>query len=211
MELRPYIKLGRKKARDVQGCARVPARGDGDLAHGVFDKFIKMDFSNVDPAKDSNLAETPPTFLATVYDRSGGKKVVAGKAEILLSSLCGYQNLNGEAILRRGFPTSDQIAAATNDDSNDSAEKSQQIFSDSVKIRGTARQPPEDVYNSCPVAAIDKVIQLLDYGMRRSESDHGGDKNYATGAGELRLRALYVPDKLSNAPGVKSAIMVRIE
>lgn len=74
VELRPYAKIGRKKAREVQGCARVPERSNPDFDCGVFDKFIKMDFAAVDPSEDKDLAETSPTFLATVYHRCGVRK-----------------------------------------------------------------------------------------------------------------------------------------
>lgn len=213
LELRPYIKLGRKKARDIQGCARVSEGGHGNLDRGVFEKFIKMDFSNINPAEDANLADTPPTFLATVYDRPQGKKVVAGKAEVLLSSLCGYQNVSGEAVSRRLPPTPDPIVVAADSASNNSVEKSQPIFRTSNNIRGTALQPPDDVIDRCPVAAVDKVIPLMDDGMRHGEGSFsdGGARNCATRGGELRLRALYVPNKLANAPGVHSAIKVRTE
>lgn len=193
LELRPYAKVGRKKARDVLGCARVPEPDNPDLDTGVFHKFLKMDFAEAARSEDRDLAEVSPSLIVSVYTKLGEKKIVSGRAEVLLASLCGYKNLNGEAVLRLPRYHGDTGHGV---------------------LRGPGKErrvafDEEDVF-SCPVAAVDKAIPLLEDG----NSSHDGSNGEAGGlrsggrGGELRLRALYVPDGLADALGVRSAIKV---
>lgn len=194
IELRPYAKAGRKKARDVLGCARVPEMDNPDLDAGVFHKFLKMDFVEVAPAEDKDLAEASPSAIVSVYTKLGERKVVSGRAEVLLASLCGYKNLNGEAVLR--LPASHKCGDTGH-----------------AVLRGSGKQrvgfDEADLF-ACPVAAVDKVIPLLEDVNSSNEGSNGEGEGYGSGGrgGELRLRALYVPDRLADAVGVRSAIKV---
>ncbi|CAM9397599.1 unnamed protein product, partial [Ectocarpus fasciculatus] len=199
IELRPYAKVGRKKAREILGCARVPEMDNPDVDIGMFHKFLKMDFAQATPPADSDLADTSPSCVLTVYTKCGEKKVVSGRAEILLASLCGYKNLNGEAVLRsprhrRGNPNTARGSAHLAD----------------FRQFGNERVLGFDEAElfSCPLAAVDKVIPLLEGDRSYSDgSNQGGGPLRNTGrGGELRLRALYVPDKVADALGVRAAI-----
>lgn len=193
VELRPYAKVGRKKARDVLGCARLPESHNPDLDSGIFHKFVKMDFAEVAPCEDRDLAEASPSFLVSVYTKLGEKKLVSGRAEILLASLCGYKNRNGEAVLRFSCPN------ATVGGTRPAARRG------SGKDTRTLGFDEADGF-SCPVAAVDKVIPLLE----DEYTSAGGWRLGSRGrGGELRLRALYVPDRFADALGVRSAIKVR--
>lgn len=222
VELRPYAKFGRKKARDVLGCARVPESDNPDLDSGVFHKFLKMDFAEITPSQDRDLAEASPSFLVSVYTRVGEKKIVSGRAEILLASLCGYKNLCGEAIFRRRRrPHHQQHRGAAEVDFNNTSAR----HNDAAAAGGNTRP---DMFRgsggdgavgfddaeafSCPVAAVDKVIPLLGDRSSTYDGQKNGDGGHTcTGGrgGELRLRALYVPDTMADALGVRSAIKVR--
>lgn len=199
--------MGRKKAREVLGCARLPETDSPDLDSGVFHKFLKMDYIPVDPLEDRDLADMSPSFVVSVYTKVREKKVFSGRAEILLASLCGYKNLNGEAVLRhpRHHPRS--------------------VVSDKFKTTGGTNPPSFRVPGServsgvddadffrCPVAAVDKAIPLLEDGPNLLTQGHRG-AGIARGAGrggEMRLRALYVPDSLADALGVRPAIKVSV-
>lgn len=194
--------MGRKKAREVLGCARLPESESPDLDSGVFHKFVKMDYVPVDPSDDKDLAETSPSFVVSVYTKVGEKKVVSGRAEILLASLCGYKNLNGEAVLRRPHH------AAVGHDNKTAARTHPSSF------RGPASErilgfDDRELFN-CPVAAVDKVIPLLEDGPILSAKSHqrGGLARDAGKGGEMRLRALFVPDRVADALGVRLAIKV---
>lgn len=168
----------------------------------------------------TNASSTPPCVpVAEGKLRRGGKKVVAGAAEVLLASLCGYQNLNGEAVLRHRPPWA-------NSDTTHLTEKGQirPIFRGAGRDRGKDIHAVEDIENACPIAAVNKVIPLLDDGNRNwgnaaggritlgSGGSGGNDGGGASGrGGELHIRALYVPDRLADAPGVRSAIKVRVK
>lgn len=190
VELRPYAKVGRKKARDVLGCARLPEPHNPDLDSGIFHKFVKMDFAEVAPRDDEDLAETSPSFLVSVYTRLGEKKIVSGRAEIVLASLCGYKHRNGEAVLRFSHPDPNTTGGRTR-----------------PAALGGANKGFDGVEGfSCPVAAVDKVIPLLE----DEYTNAGGWRLGSRGrGGELRLRALYVPDRFADALGVRSAVKVR--
>lgn len=214
IELRPYAKVGRKKARDVLGCARVPESDNPDLDSGVFHKFLKMDFSEVVPSEDRDLAEASPSLLVSVYTRVGEKKTVSGRAEILLASLCGYKNLCGEAVFRRRH----HHRGAAVDHNNTSTRHKHTTTAGSTLPAVVHGSGDERVFGfdgaeafSCPVAAVDKVIPLLGDRANTDGGKNGGGDNYCTGGrgGEIRLRALYVPDTLADALGVRSAIKVR--
>lgn len=213
IELRPYAKVGRKKARDVLGCARVPESDNPDLDSGVFHKFLKMDFAEVAPSQDSNLAEASPSFVVSVYTRVGEKKIVSGRAEILLASLCGYKNLSGEAVLRR--PHHGGTAVGLNSDSARHNDNTTGGGTCPAVFRGSRNDRALDFDYaeafSCPVAAVDKVIPLLEDGTSTYDGTNGGGGHNRSGGrgGKLRLRALYVPDTLADALGVRSAIKVR--
>lgn len=204
VELRPYMKPGRKKARELPGCARMPEKQDPDKHAAMFHKFFKMDFVVADPSESKDGAETSPTFLATVYVKNNGAKVVAGRAEILLASLCGYKNLNGEAVLRR--VPGQRCPAAHNSKSPEHCSPPGRR----ARCQASAAVV-DDIEAACPVVAVDKVIPLLENGgygfdKRCGEEGIGG----AGRGGQLRLRALYVPDRLADMPGVRSAIKVNI-
>lgn len=206
IELRPYAKVGRKKARGVLGCARVPESDNPDLDSGVFHKFLKMDFAEIAPCQDSDLAETSPSLIVSVYTKVGEKKIVSGRAEVLLASLCGYKNLNGEAVLRlprrqrdTGVGLNHKAGAGTRHE----------------VVRGSGKKPRLDLDEaddfSCPVAAVDKAIPLLEDGTSSHDGSNGEEGGLGSGGrgGELRLRALYVPDMLADGLGVRCAIKVR--
>lgn len=196
--------MGRKKAREILGCARVPEMDNLDVDVGMFHKFLKMDFAQATPLADNDLADTSPSCVLTVYTKCGEKKVVSGRAEVLLASLCGYKNLNGEAVLRssrrrRGNPNSNTTGGSAHP----------------VAFRPFGNERilgfDEAERFSCPVAAVDKVIPLLEDDRSYSDgANQGGSplRNAGRG-GELRLRALYVPDKVADALGVRAAIKVR--
>lgn len=213
MELRPYAKAGRKKARDVLGCARVRESNNQDLDSGVFHKFLKMDFAEIIQSQNRNLADASPTFLVSVYTRVGEKKIVSGRAEILLASLCGYKNLSGEAVCRhphyRGAAVGNCNATAKQNHKTSAKGTRHSVFRGSSKDRVLDFDDAEA--RSCPVAAVDKVIPLHeDRGSTYDDTKGHGDHTRAGGrGGELSLRALYVPDKLADAMGVRSAIKVK--
>lgn len=201
-ELRPYAKVGRKKARELLGCARVANSGNADVDEGVFHKFFKIDFVVANPSDDNDLAETSPTFLATVYVKLNGKKVVSGRAEILLASLCGYKTLNGEAVLRQARPSRRDSGGAIAESDNKTARAHPGLRRAGFTV--------EEMEAYCPVAAVDIVIPLLGDEANYSMGGGAGVGSRGDGeGGELRLRALYVPDRLADAPGVRSAIKVR--
>eukprot|EP00903_Cladosiphon_okamuranus_P018068 g16627.t1 len=190
---RLFSQVGRKKARNVLGCARVPESDNPDLDTGVFHKFLKMDFAEVAPCEDRDLAETSPSLTVSVYTKLGENKVVSGRAEVLLASLCGYKNLNGEAVLRLAPPRH-------HEDTGHALRRAS----------GNERRVGFDESNAypCPVVAVDKTIPLLEDGnnsLGRSDGETG-DLGKDGRGGELRLRALYVPDRLADALGVRSAI-----
>lgn len=204
VELRPYMKPGRKKARELPGCARILEKHDPDKHAGVFHKFFKMDFVVANPSESKDGAETSPTFLATIYAKINGEKVVAGRAEVLLASLCGYKSLNGEAVLRHGPGQSFPAAHNSKSPKYCSPRGGRPRFRTSGVV-------VDDIGAACPVVAVDKVIPLLDnegYDFDR-RGDHEGVRGARQG-GQLRLRALYVPDRLADMPGVRSAIKVNI-
>ncbi len=195
VELRPYAKVGRKKARDVLGCARLPESHNPDLDSGIFHKFVKMDFAEVAPCEDRDLAEASPSFIVSVYTRLGEKKLVSGRAEILLASLCGYKNRSGEAVLRFSHPDPTSTGGGARPAALRRSGKDTRTLS--FDGRGGF---------SCPIAAVDKVIPLLE----DEYTNAGGWRLGSRGrGGELRLRALYVPDRVADALGVRSAIKVR--
>lgn len=206
IELRPYAKTGRKKAKEVLGCARVPESDNPDLDTGVFHKFLKMDFVKVAPCEDRDLAEASPSIVVSVYTKLGEKKVVSGRAELLLASLCGYKNLNGEAVLRLPRRRQDTAVGLNTKAGRDTGH---------AGLRGSGKERPlsfaeADVF-SCPVAAVDKAIPLLEDGTSLYDGSNGQAGGCLGGGGrggELRLRALYVPDRLADALGVRSAIKV---
>ena len=208
IELRPYAKVGRKKARDVLGCARVPEADSPDLDTGVFHKFLKMDFAEVAPCEDMDLAEASPSLIVSVYTKLGEKKIVSGRAEMLLASLCGYKNLNGEAVLR--LPRRHRNTRVGPNDYKAGADTGYAV------LRGSAKKPrlglDEADDFSCPVAAVDKAIPLLEDGSSSCDGSNAEGASLWGGGrgGELRLRALYVPDRLADGLGVRSAIKVRI-
>ncbi|CAM9425194.1 unnamed protein product [Scytosiphon promiscuus] len=203
VELRPYAKVGRKKAREVLGCARLPETGSPDLDIGVLHKFLKMDYFPVDCSEDRDLAEMSPSFVVSVYTKVGEKKVVSGRAEILLASLCGYKNLNGEAVLRnpRHTPRAD---VSPDQKSTGRTHRPSSRRSDSQ--RGLAFDEAE--LSNCPVAAVDKAIPLLedDPSLRARTHRGAGTARCAGTGGVMTLRALFVPDRLVDALGVRPAI-----
>lgn len=207
IELRPYAKVGRKKARDVLGCSRVPESHNPDLDTGVFHKFFKMDFAEVAPCEDKDLAEASPSLILSVYTKLGEKKIVSGRAEMLLASLCGYKNLNGEAVLRLPRRHRDTALGLNNKAGRNT---------DQAVVRRSGKERTLDFDEagafSCPVAAVDKAIPLLEDGTRSYDGSNGDGGRLGSGGrgGELRLRALYVPDRFADALGVRSAIKVRI-
>lgn len=195
VELRPYAKPGRKKAREVSGFARMPEAHNADKHAGVFHKFFKMDFVVADPSESKELAETSPTFLVTVYDKIDGAKVVAGSAEILLASLCGYKNINGEAVLRHISKSPEHYG---------SPGRRASLRASGVVV--------DDIEAACPVVAVDKAIPLLESGGYNFDRRSGEEGTGDTGrGGQLWLRALYVPDRLADMPGVRSAIKVNTQ
>lgn len=202
VELRPYVKVGRKKARQVLGCARLPEKDNPDLDGGVFHKFLKIDFAAVCPSENKDLAQVSPTFLATVYTKVDDTKAISGRAEILLASLCGYKNLNGEAVLRH--PHHNRYT--------DYSDKHNHAGARST-FQGSGSKGDVDFDEAdacCPVAAVDKVIPLLEDESSYATKSGGGMGSRCAGqGGKLRLRALFVPDRLADAPGVRSAIKVR--
>lgn len=204
--------MGRKKARDVLGCARLPESDNPDLDTGVFHKFLKMDYAEVVPSQDRNLAEASPTFLVSVHTRVGEKKIVSGRAEILLASLCGYKNLSGEAVFRHTHH-----GGAAGGLNSSSARHKHNSTAGGTHLNGFRRSGNDRILTvddketfSCPVAAVDKVIPLLEDQASIYDGTSGGGGYTRTGGrgGELRLRALYVPDTLADGLGVRSAIKV---
>lgn len=194
--------MGRKKARDVLGCARVPEPANPDLDTGVFHKFLKMDFAEVASCEDRDLAEASPSIIFSVYTRLGEKKIVSGRAEVLLASLCGYKNLNGEALLRLPRRRDTALVSANKTGSDTGHLPRRRVNGKQRKLAFAEADP-----FSCPVAAVDKAIPLLEDGTRSYDSPNG--EGGGGRGGELRLRALYVPDRLADGLGVRSAIKVR--
>ncbi|CAN0082419.1 unnamed protein product, partial [Ectocarpus sp. 8 AP-2014] len=181
IELRPYEKVGRKKAREILGCARVPEMDNPDVDVGMFHKFLKMDFAQATPLADNDLADTSSSCVLTVYTKCDEKKVVSGRAEVLLASLCGYKNLNGEAVLRsprrrRGNPNSNTAGGSAH------TAAFRQFGNERVLGFDEAER-----FN-CPVAAVDKVIPLLEDDRSYSDGANqgGGLLRNAGRGGELR-------------------------
>ncbi|CAM9463289.1 unnamed protein product, partial [Phaeothamnion confervicola] len=167
VELRPYAKKGRKRAKEVEATAREPEPDSPALDRGTWHRLLRLEFQPVSRAEDRVLSETAPTAVLSVHDRPLGKKVVLGAAEVLLASLCGKGRSEAPLV----------AAAATAATAGGTA-------------MAAAKGAERGVSESSP-SVVDRTVTLLHEGAR---------------AGEVRLQAIYVPDRLQDLPAAAAAI-----